>query len=162
MSESPIILKRLTTEYIEQEDRIRLSGESDNGRLVIWLTQRLAQRLVPLLLQWLEQHSTSRQAAALFSFDQQKVQATNLVPEVAFDWLISSIDITTNKEQAGLTFKSEAGHAATITFDASHLQRWLDIVRDTYIQAEWPQDAWPAWISNSAPVLRGEQAVVWQ
>lgn len=44
---------------------------------------------------------------------------------------------------------------ATVTFE-------VYIVRDAYIQAEWPQDAWPAWISSSAPVLRGEQAVVWQ
>lgn len=162
MPESPIKLERLTTEYIDQEDRIRLSGEIQNGRLIIWLTQRLAQRLVPLLLQWLEQQSTSRQAVALFNFSQQKVQAADQAPEVVSDWLASSIDIATTKEHVGLTFKSSAGHAANITFAALHLRQWLDILHDVYMHGQWPMDAWPAWISEGAPVLKSEQTVVWQ
>ena len=53
-------LKRITTEFIPVEDRIRLSGErEDNGSpLVLWLTQRLIRRMLPVLLDWLQKNET--------------------------------------------------------------------------------------------------------
>ena len=49
-------LQRITTEYNEPEDRIRLSGELAQGdTVVLWLTQRLLNRLVPHLTAWLSQ-----------------------------------------------------------------------------------------------------------
>lgn len=51
-------LQRFTTEYVEIEDRIRLAGETAPGHtVVLWLTQRLLARLLPHLLQWLEQQT---------------------------------------------------------------------------------------------------------
>lgn len=48
-------LQRVTTQYVDAEDRIRLSGEVLGGEVVVWwLTQRLLERLVPLLVQWLQ------------------------------------------------------------------------------------------------------------
>lgn len=48
-------LKRLSTGHQEVEDRIRLVGETGNGAVVVlWLTQRLLLRLVPILLEGLE------------------------------------------------------------------------------------------------------------
>lgn len=48
-------LQRMTTDYIVQEDRIRVTGEcAGGGVLVLWLTQRLLVRLVPPLCRWLE------------------------------------------------------------------------------------------------------------
>jgi len=49
-------LQRLTTEYIPGEDRIRLAGElAPEQPVVVWLTQRLLYRLLPALLQWLDE-----------------------------------------------------------------------------------------------------------
>ena len=43
-------LGRVTTVYVDVEDRFRLSGEAQDGLvLVLWLTQRLLCRLVPHL-----------------------------------------------------------------------------------------------------------------
>ena len=40
-------LQRCTTEYVECEDRIRLAGELASGAtVVLWLTQRLMNRLI--------------------------------------------------------------------------------------------------------------------
>ncbi len=45
-----LTLQRITTEYVELEDRILLAGELGNREaVVVWLTQRLLQRLVPVL-----------------------------------------------------------------------------------------------------------------
>ena len=52
------VLERCTTEYAEDEDRLRLSAELANGNtVVLWLTQRLLNRLVPHLVQWLEKQT---------------------------------------------------------------------------------------------------------
>ena len=50
-----MILTSFTTEYIEQEDRLRLVGSFEQGKVVVWLTLRLLQRLLPLFVRWLEQ-----------------------------------------------------------------------------------------------------------
>lgn len=163
MTEASVILKRITTTYSEQEDRIRLSGESENGKLVIWLTQRLTQRLVPLLLQWLErQQPTSRRSVALFNFSQQSVQATNHTAVTALPaWLATSIDISTSSEQVLLRFKDGTGQAAHFTFGVTPLSQWLEILHEAYLQAGWPLDAWPTWMAGNAAVFKGEQRVVW-
>ena len=52
-------LQRITTEYIDREDRIRLTGELAAGTVVVlWLTQRLVNRLVPHLTAWLDRQVT--------------------------------------------------------------------------------------------------------
>src|SRR5258708_37201016 len=53
-------LKRLTTEYIESEDRIRITGEvEESSPAVIWITHRLFSRLVPAILEGLEKKTVS-------------------------------------------------------------------------------------------------------
>lgn len=50
-------LQRITTEFIASEDRIRLTGEVSEEKtrasVVLWLMQRLLNRLVPRLCAWL-------------------------------------------------------------------------------------------------------------
>ena len=47
-------LQRITSEYIEAEDRLRLTGEVGEGETeTLWLTQRLLTRLLDHLLKWL-------------------------------------------------------------------------------------------------------------
>lgn len=48
------VLQRVTTAYLENEDRLRLTGKLADGDIVVlWLTQRLLSRLVPHLTTWL-------------------------------------------------------------------------------------------------------------
>lgn len=48
-------LKRITITYSPHEDRVRLSGERANTeREAIWLTRRLLDRLLPVLVEWIE------------------------------------------------------------------------------------------------------------
>ena len=50
----PHELQRITTTYVDVEDRLRLTGVLANGTVVqLWLTQRLLGRLVPPLTSWL-------------------------------------------------------------------------------------------------------------
>lgn len=62
-----LTLQRITSEYVATEDRFRLSGITDTGGEVsYWITQRLLQRLLNFLLDWLESHreELERQAAS--------------------------------------------------------------------------------------------------
>ena len=48
-------LTRLTTEYVPAEDRMRLAGETaPDQAVVIWITRRLLDRVLPHLFGWLE------------------------------------------------------------------------------------------------------------
>jgi hypothetical protein len=49
------VLQRVTTEFVQQEDRVRLAGVTDAGRpAVVWLTRRMLNVLLPVLFQRLE------------------------------------------------------------------------------------------------------------
>lgn len=55
-------LKKVTSEFIETEDRIRLSAlNTDNNTIAFWLTQRLLSRLISHLSKQLETDSTEAQ-----------------------------------------------------------------------------------------------------
>lgn len=50
-------LTRLTTQYVENEDRFLISADSDVGVVKLWLTQRLLKRLLPHLIDWVGRSS---------------------------------------------------------------------------------------------------------
>ena len=59
-------LQRITSEYVENEDRVRLTCEVETGATeILWLTQRLLIRIVNHLLQWLEQQTSVATPEAL-------------------------------------------------------------------------------------------------
>ncbi|NCD15071.1 MAG: hypothetical protein EOL92_07550, partial [Bacteroidia bacterium] len=73
-------LQRITTEFIASEDRIRLTGEvseeETRASVVLWLTQRLLNRLVPRLCAWLAGGEDDSLTAELEQeFAQQKARA---------------------------------------------------------------------------------------
>lgn len=152
-------LQRVTTEYDETEDRIRLCGEREDGTaVVVWLTQRLLRRLLPMLLEWLEQQGAdmpradlllglAQQAAQAELAPQQPVQAA---PDSA-TWLAQAVDLTRTPGGVGLVFRGDGdGEAATLTLATTPLQQWLGIVHQAYGKAEWPVDLWPEWLREAA------------
>ena len=162
-------LQRITTAYSETQDRLRLAGEGSGGSaVVVWLTQRLLNRLVPHLCQWLEEQSTVATASALVqatqqgiaqSFAQQAASAA-LTPQPpvqptreALEALAHSVDVrTTTGEAAAVTlvFKDEEGSAlAQVALAPMALRQWLGIVYLQYRQALWPTGSWPAWMEEA-------------
>lgn len=150
-------LQRLTTEFVDREDRIRLAGEMEDGRpVVVWLTRRLLERLLPVLLGWLEERSaTLPRAEALLSFAQRAASA-ELTPQapVRADadspaWLALAVDVAQSEEAVGLTFRGADGRSATLALTGKPLRQWLGIVHEAYLKAEWPLDVWPEWLRES-------------
>jgi len=57
-------LTRLTTCFVEEEDRFLVSADSDAGVINLWLTQRLLKRLLPHLIAWVGSVNPERLAEA--------------------------------------------------------------------------------------------------
>lgn len=140
-----MLLQRLTTEYIDDEDRIRLAGETDGGETVrLWLTQRMLLRLLPLLFRWLDKNpgvsdetapkagdgdggdtrqSDPARKEALQRFAQQgageSLESTTPVraEQAALEWLVREVDIASGKNGVRLVFKptDNAAEEDTIT-----------------------------------------------
>ncbi|MCK9513737.1 MAG: hypothetical protein M0R28_21270 [Pigmentiphaga sp.] len=164
-------LRRLTTQYLDTEDRIRLTGESADGDVwVLWLTQRLLQRLLPPLFSWLDttvakpprthdgpaptpatneeadQRHHQAQRAAVSSHAAQRPVA---IPPDTREILIQSIDLSHFPRGVRLTFKA-AGQASPSTVRLSlptqALRQWLRVLYQQYRKAGWPLQHWPDWL----------------
>jgi len=172
-----IHLQRITTEYVDTEDRIRLSGEvEENVSIVLWLTQRLLAQLITHLLGLIEKQSLDMAttdsanpapaSSLMQGFAQQAAQA-ELAPEVpvqaadsAQSWLVLEVDFSLSPEGAlVLVFKRDAGTAAlqkdaakaTLKVEAKQLRQWLGIVHAQWQQAGWPLTFWPTWMDEQIP-----------
>lgn len=181
-------LQRITTEYVESQDRIRLCGESaPNQTVVLWLTQRLLNRLVPHLLGWLERQTgvsggvgSDVRAEVVNNFAQQaamaslEMQTPVQVHATQSAWLVLSVDVTVNQEVVRLVFKgqpsltpSEPPVEASVTMQALPLRQWLSILHEQCRRAGWvgtsPEAAgaiWPEWIQTRQADTGGGGAVL--
>ncbi len=151
-------LQRITTEYLIEEDRLRLAGATPaDVALAIWLTRRLLQRLLPELFKWLEQQGGKLpQTEALQSFATHSAKAQmKPQPPVKLDssvqpWLATSVDMARSSQALRLVFKGAAGQQAGLTTSPKVLRQWLLIVQQQCIKAQWPFDFWPDWMTENA------------
>ena len=145
-------LQKVTTQYSEIEDRIRITGDAGgNHSISFWLSQRLLTRLLMKLFEWLERHSTNSTSEITQSFAQDAAKAS-LSPEKAVeptgnfrDWLVVSIDITAQANTLSLIFKGDSEQSTTISFNELQLRQWLEILHSLWKLAQWPDTSWPDW-----------------
>jgi hypothetical protein len=171
-----IKLKRITTQFIPFEDRIRLTGADESGAtLTLWLTQRLINRLVVPLCDGLDKQITpppkkagapsvpSLQVHMVQTFAQQKAAAelpkgaAVVIAPQSPAWLVETVVIKNMKSSIRMTFKGlEAAQQAELTLSTFELRQWLGIVFKQYKSAAWATQVWPAWVEEasmpSAPV----------
>jgi len=146
------ILQRITTEYIEAEDRVRLSGASPSGEAIsLWITQRLLSRLLKVILNWTAESENAHHA--LKNAFAQQAARTDLklqlsVPAQPSAVLVNTIDISHTAEALTLVFRGAEGVAGQLTLQRQDVRQWLNILHDTWRRAEWPQDLWPDWMAR--------------
>ena len=155
-------LKRITTEYIEVEDRVRLAGLTDNNQTVsIWLTMRLLRRLISPCLSLLKKNTSELKkvvtqnnlpAKGMQNFvqqstDQQLVQETAVkVTENSPNHHATEIDISNDHAGVMLSFKDEFGSDYSIYLNNGQLRQWLGTLQIIWQKAEWPTEIWPDWM----------------
>jgi hypothetical protein len=163
----PSVLQRLTTQYVDVEDRIRVSGEDAGGRIqVMWMSQRLLNRLVPALCKMLGGPQQGGRADMLNSFEQQAAQA-QLTPQEpvragagSVAWLVARVDIASTANGMRLSFHGSGGELAATVMAELPLRQWLSILRDQYRVADWPASAWPAWAGSDMVAAQDAGLVV--
>lgn len=158
-------LTRLTTEYVPDEDRVRLAGETGPElAVVMWLTRRLLDRLLPHLLEWLVARGAGQAQAAdrgygelVQGMAQQSARAAlPAQPPVDaaradLECLVRSVDVTADASFIRLGFAlPDDAEPITLDFEQQPLRQWLNIVHDRYRQAGWPMDLWPSWMTEAA------------
>lgn len=158
-------LQRVTTEYIDTEDRVRLTGALGDGGVVrLWLTQRLLNRLLPHLLGWLEQQiGPATPGAEMIQEFAQHAAREALAPQAPVEalpsdlsCLVDEVSVLPGGQAVALTFKTRRPDGGlvvvgSLAFESQPLRQWLGILFDQYGKAEWPLSAWPAWFAPDAP-----------
>ena len=161
-------LERITTQYVAQEDRVRLTGQTPEGTpVVIWLSMRMLQRLLPPLFKWLEQQGPASTFKDLRQgFAQQaaraELQATAPVRAKADSqtWLAHGVDIAYWKGVVRLTFKAPGEEDAILRMPVKPLRQWLGIVYEAYRKAEWPLQVWPDWVREASASPKKDETVL--
>lgn len=149
-------LQRLTTEYSDAEDRMRLTGEIRPGEsLVLWLSQRLLVRLLPHLFLWLEKQGRTAFPADIEQSLEQRAAGEVLDTETPVQrnrdsraWLVEAVDMTAGDHALRLSFRREGEELVSLTMTALPMRQWLAILRTLWGMAEWPAGIWPEWVEG--------------
>lgn len=162
-------LQRITTEYSDAEDRIRLTGENAQGQAaVLWLTQRLLTKLIVHLCKWVEQQSGQAPMPEIRQeFAQQQARA-ELAPQPPVHAepniegvLIHSVDLNTSSAIMGMQFKdAQSNVVASLQLQPIALRQWLNIVYDQYHRAQWPTNMWPEWVIEAKTTQTPDRSVM--
>lgn len=140
-------LQRVTSEYVETEDRMRLSGALDEETtVVLWLTRRLLDRAVPHLIKWLGQQP---EFIAPVPAGPNDMTPPVLARAEAQMWLVDRIDLGFGPEVITLDFFGPTPAQCNLVLNPLTLQQWLEILLRQYRQGEWPLDAWGEYIKTS-------------
>ena len=97
-------LERVTTEYIEMEDRLRLTGILRSGKTIsFWFTQRLLIQLLLACTDWLENQSPD--IAKKIATSQSKDSALSLAQESAKSELHAETSVVASPNSPNLLVK---------------------------------------------------------
>ena len=160
-------LKKVTAEFIETEDRIRLSAlTADDKTLALWLTQRLLSRLITHLANWLEKkpadlskaldsesnpqpepHGPVKKSDSAPLPDQTSVKTKKSDESI----LITEVDVKFGDNGIALILKSEKETNTEISFTLSEARQWVSMLHSLWHKAEWPSSLIPQWIGDNSP-----------
>ena len=141
------LLSRVTLDYSPDEDRMKLTGLTQEGQLIVaWLSLRLLGRVVPHLLSRYESIATSSvsNAAPLQQSSQSEVSGAEEPVLPAHDtpcFLVGAADITQGTDSIILTLRG-GSNEVRFAIPASKMAQWLSGVKNLYQVAEWPMLAW--------------------
>lgn len=165
-----VALQKFTTEFIPEEDRLRLSCELEDGQyVVLWLTQRLLRRLVPHLCSWLEKQPVPvtapasanavvleptqvrhmAQQVAQASLHQEKREPVQ-APQCALSGVVQTVHLQAFDGRLNLTLQVPEQAEYSVALAPTALRQWLGIVYRHHQMAQWPLELWPQWLREPA------------
>ena len=150
-------IKTITTEYVLDEDRIRLSvADANDNKRTLWLTRRLSERIVPACLRRLpnaegnaDEVSSAQVYAQLEARLYKKPAPTVLPDKDQPEYLIKEVQM--NRADNGtytLSFNNAQGESAVLVLSAQEMRQWLEVIKLAFVKGEWRMDIWPAWLTE--------------
>ena len=142
------LLTRLTLDYSPDEDRMKLSGLTQNGALVVaWLSLRLLGRLVPHLLNRYEVIAASMQSSipSLQLSNSQEVSGSAAKPVLPENdtpsFLVGAADVTQAANAIVMTLRGP-GDSVQFAIPKLKMAHWLSGLKNLYQVAGWPMNVW--------------------
>lgn len=153
------IIQKITPRYDQEQDRLSLNVQNAEGQvLLLWLTQRLANRLAQTLGGWLDETldagATGQAASSLHAFEQSVAQAhlkahRPVEPDAAqAEILLTSVDLGRSPDGYVFTFKWGGEGGARLFLSLLELRQLLGIISLLFDAADWPRHAWPSWFAG--------------
>jgi hypothetical protein len=142
------LLSRVTLDYSPEEDRMKLTGLTQDGALVVtWLSLRLLGRVVPHLLTRYEAMASSlasnvqssqlsRESGAV-----DKAEAPVLPTHDTPAFLVAAADINQGADAIVLTLRNTMT-AVRFAIPTAKMAYWLSGLKSLYQTAEWPMNVW--------------------
>jgi hypothetical protein len=162
-----LAVTRATLAYNQTQDRISLTCALKNEEcVVLWLTARLATKLVPHLCQAVTQvpdtHPTNVDPEAtdneaptsaealdrdktpiVGSAQERAPQAPVVAGADSATWVVTAIDLTNGPMLVQLGFRDDQRHAPVLlSLEHTQLAEWSEGLKRCYTQAGWPMDCW--------------------
>jgi hypothetical protein len=152
-------LEKITTEFSHEQDRIRITGETEQGgRSVIWLSRRLLGFLLPVLLSHLDRQFATvapEHRDVLQEFAQQAARSSlgttaPVAAAPAYETMLAvAVDVAGTAVGVLLTFRSGPQGGYRLPLTAESLRQWLHILYQLDQKAAWLLPQWPAWLSGA-------------
>jgi hypothetical protein len=152
-----------TGRYDPIEDRLRFDAvNARGGKQTIFLTRRLTDRVIPVLVSHLEGKTPEGVPADLAqgmsqSRARQARQTGEAAPAVAVDietphWLCRTIHVQKAPNGLNVTFTDDVRVNAVMPMVEANLRAVLDMLLDLYSRASWPTEPFPEWMTPEATV----------
>lgn len=162
------IIQKITQRYHPEQDRVSFSVENVEQKvLLLWLTQRLANRLVGILVSWLAEDSqtvsitqSSSDLRILQQVPTQQMQQTQQAQQTQgtvvsavdaavaqSEVLLDTIDLARDQHGAYVLTFNWTENNARLILSATELRQWLNILNRLFDTAEWPKHVWSEWFA---------------
>lgn len=158
----------ITMSYSRAEDRIHLALALEGDQyLRMWMTQRLARKLVVTLAGHLEKTEPPREQGTPLapgpvatpveqarSLAREQAQAVarirparpTIPPADVPIWLIKDVTLKLSTARVGVMFSSDLDIQPAATLDRTMVRQWLSVLHRQFVKGDWPLDVWPRWM----------------
>ena len=163
--ERPFAIQTFTSRYDPTEDRICLNAVDATGaKQTIFLTRRLMDQMIPVVIKHLEDKSPKGIPADLVQSMTQERMRQSRKAETPADpvpsdreaprWLCTTILLQKRPNGLAVTLAGDADCKAQISLADPHLRAVLDIFRNSYAKAGWDSHVFPAWVGQDQATIR--------
>ena len=152
------VIETFTAHADLSEDRIRLDTISPAGETQsIFVTRRLSDRFVPLLVDRAEKRATPgvpKERGLAMSQQQLRIEREeNPIPAVepkqgSRRWLCQTVHVGEDRDQVVWTLTDDADHKAAMALPGDSVRGVLDVLLQIFHALEWTTQAFPGWMTT--------------